>query len=369
MHRFLVLFVIASMFAYGITYASQKRLLGDLDGNGKVDLDDFFMFSSNFGRTGGEIFDPEHIRVDTLIVNHIIRDTLVVNNVVRDTLVVRDTTVIVSDPIIETVYEDLPKLLPSITIEPGAWRQSVRVVQGVCEQVQEVLTEPLVYALDSDILVRHSSNGTRILYSRTSTGSHMILLDTAGLQVLQNIHLFAHEYGHIMTNYYQTPTIRNRWLDESLSSMASLYTFRKLHDKINAGHQITVSIPNMMNRILDFIEYVIPGYRMGPEQFKRWFKVQHVGLKKDPYYQRSHHMIAHNLIDIFEDNPEAWNTVRYLNVHGPISSGHDQDLQTYLRGWYLRTPSIWQKYVVEVAGRFGQLPASKPALAGTDGVP
>ena len=49
-------------------------------------------------------------------------------------------------------------------------------------------------------------------------------------------------------------------------------------------------------------------------------------------------MIAHNLIDIFETNPEAWNAVRYLNIQGPVSWDQNQDFGTYLHGWYLRTP-------------------------------
>ena len=79
-------------------------------------------------------------------------------------------------------------------------------------------------------------------------------------------------------------------------------------------------------------------------------------------------MIAHNLIDVFETNPEAWNAVRFLNIQGPVSWSQNQDFETYLYGWYLRTPARWQKYVVEIASRFGYSPASKPALAGTGGI-
>ena len=63
--------VIISVFFVGTWLAvatAQERLIGDLDGNGTVNLDDFFIFSSNFGKTGGEVFDAGSVKVDTVIV-------------------------------------------------------------------------------------------------------------------------------------------------------------------------------------------------------------------------------------------------------------------------------------------------------------
>ncbi len=321
--------------------------------------------------------------LDTLLV----RDTTFVDNVVLDTFVVRDTTVLVtpSAPIIETVYRDgspptrtRPKLLPSITVEPGGWRQPVELVQAVCKSVQKTLSEPLIYALDSDIVVRHvEPEGPKVLYSRTPTGSYVIWLDTENTNVEQNVFQFAHEYGHLMSNYYQVRSGPNKWFDESLSSMASLYVLRKIHEKILAGAVLNVYVPSqnttwylhsMMNRLLPYAEQNIPGQRMDAAQFRAWFEARLPGLSENPYLRRSNDMIAHNLIDIFETNPEAWNAVRYLNIQGPVSWNQNQDFGTYLHGWYLRTPSMWQKYVAEIAGRFGYYPASKPALTGTDGM-
>ena len=294
---------------------------------------------SSFGKTGGEIFDAGSVKVDTVVVDR----------VVRDTLLVRDTTVIVSEP--DTVYRKVPRLLPSITVEPGGWQEPFPgYVQAVCELVQKTLTASLVFALDSDIVVRHvEPGGPKVLYPRTPNGSYVIWLDTEGGRGSQNAFQFAHEYGHLLSNYYQIHGGQNQWFDESLSSMASLYVLRKI-------------------QFHDYIRQAIPGHRMEDAEFKAWFEAQHAGLTQDPYIRRANDQIAHNLIDIFMIYPDAWNAVRYLNIQGPVSWDHDQDFDTHLRGWYLRTPARWQKYVVEIARRFGYFPASKPALAGTEGV-
>ncbi len=71
-------------------------------------------------------------------------------------------------------------------------------------------------------------------------------------------------------------------------------------------------------------------------------------------------MVARNLIDIFETNPEAWNAVRFLNMFIPWD--RHQDFYTYLHGWYSRTPNRWQTYVAEIAGRYRILPSQQTGI-------
>ena len=291
---------------------AQERLKGDLDGSGTVDLADFLLFASNFGKTGGATFDPESV----------------------DTVLVRDTT---------TVYRETPKLLPSITVEPGGWQQPVGLVQAVCESVQVILSEPLIFALDSDIVVEHVEGvGSFVSPNRTSNGSYTVWLDTENFHFEQNVFQFAHVYGHVMSNYYQTISRQNNWFGESLSSMASLYVLRKMPKKVQ--HLTTT---HFIPRAGAYAEENIPGQRMEQTEFERWFRARldelesNLGKHDDRGYND---LIAHNLIDIFETNPEAWNAVRFLNTRGPLPYWNDdQNFKSYLRAWFLRTPAVWQK--------------------------
>ena len=72
-----------------------------------------------------------------------------------------------------------------------------------------------------------------------------------------------------------------------------------------------------------------------------------------------YHLMAWNLLDIFENNSEAWNAVRYIN-RSP--KPYDITLEQYLSNWYLCTPRRWQFVVEEIIHRFGVSRLTKPTL-------
>ena len=83
-----------------IATAWAARIPGDINGDGAVNFADFIILANNFGKSGGDIFDPEVSTVlattDTLIVTLrdtvTVRDTIVVSLI--DTLTIRDTIVV-----------------------------------------------------------------------------------------------------------------------------------------------------------------------------------------------------------------------------------------------------------------------------------
>ena len=107
---------------------------------------------------------------------------------------------------------------------------------------------------------------------------------------------------------------------------------------------------------------------MDQDIFEGYFRVRLGVLEGTAVKSDDYNLIAHNLIDIFETSPEAWNAVRFLNIDGPSPFKDPRDFETYLQGWYVRTPAIWQKYVVEISRRFGYYPAWKLALPDTAGI-
>jgi len=103
-------------------------LSADLNEDGVVDFDDFFLFAEQFGRTG----DPDV--PDTVVV--IRTDTLQI--VVRDTLVVADTLVVLDTlTVIDTVYIDpadtITRTGTAITFADPALEFAIRAKVGVPE--------------------------------------------------------------------------------------------------------------------------------------------------------------------------------------------------------------------------------------------
>ena len=78
--------VLAILFVFAVG-SPAAAVNGDLDRDGDVDFDDFFIFADNFGLTGS----PDD--ADTVVVT--VRDTITV--ALRDTITVRDTVFVTSD--------------------------------------------------------------------------------------------------------------------------------------------------------------------------------------------------------------------------------------------------------------------------------
>ena len=359
--RFYCLLLGALLFST-VQVDGQERLEGDVNGDGQVDFFDFILLAENFGETGGETFDPQSW---------------------RDTLVVRDT-VQVAGPVVyktvrDTVWRDYVKPVSTIMVEPSGWQGPIVFVQAVCNRVRDIMSESFVFPLDADIIVRRvSPEGPKVLYRRGSHGKYIVWLDTESRQIEQQIYQFSHEYAHILSNYYQITDGRNKWFDESIAALASLYTLRKFHEKLqNPSYRFRVYVPienvtyyvgNMIeSTLLTYAEANISGRYMGDSEFRAWFGENYQALRGNPYLRDLNKMVANNLLPIFEANPDAWNTIRYLNGRGPVSWDVNENFETYLRGWYQRTPARWQKYVAQIATRFGLgHVARKPVLTVDD---
>lgn len=374
-------FIFCAWVCAASTISAQERIPGDINGDGRVDFADFIILSENFGETGGEPFNPQAWR-DTVIV----RDTVLVagpivyktirDTIVLDSIIVRDTVVVAGPVVYETIRDTIwetSRAVSSIVVEDGDWQQPRGRVQYVCEVVRDVLSEPFMFPLDSDIFVRHRPQGPIVFLQRAAAGEHVVGLNTQYGRTEQNIFQFAHEYTHILTGYYRTRFGANEWLDESLASMGSLYTLRLLTKKLEAGE--LSGLRTLPGNLIHYAQHNIPNWDeqrltwITADQFLEWFRSKHQQMRNNAYLRDYNDIVAHNLIDIFEENPEAWNVVRYTNGRGPNSWDPNQDFKTYLRGWYERTPARWQKYVVEIARRFGYFPknVSGPLVFG-DGV-
>jgi hypothetical protein len=53
---------------------------------------------------------------------------------------------------------------------------------------------------------------------------------------------------------------------------------------------------------------------------------------------------------VFEANPEAWQSLRYLNL-GPATE--NKSFKSYLSGWHQRVPAKHKAFVKKLAAEFG----------------
>ena len=335
MTRFILAFVLLTVPAW----ADQHRLPGDVNGDGRVDFADFVVLAQNFGRTDGGSFDPDVGPVT-------IRDTVRVTN---------------------TVYVQPEKMLSNIRVDIPIERHRI-AHELYYKAIQKFMTESIYFPFDSDIVIE-PSEGPGILYHQRnddgtfSMGLQEVKRESTGLEVLRNLNLFTHEYTHLLAQHWVTrENYKTTWFEEAIAQTFVLYTLRTLRDRLKADKAFRetwnfngYAVGGYLNARLsqDWIERSIPGQRMSRNDFIAWYGTMEIILVQDPRNFVNINMIAHNLVDIFEKDPEAWNAIRYMAAYGPYAWEHDPNFWTYVKGWYLRTPQRWQQYVVAVADRFG----------------
>ena len=351
--------------------ASVKRLKGDLDGDGQVAFSDFVLFAQNFGKAGGATFDPEAL-VDTSVVNY--RDTIAVT--VVDTFwgwrVVRDTV----ERVVYEYESERPKLYSQIIVLPDGWDNpdtsgtvplTPEIIQSLCEDVRALMAEKIEYPLDSDIVVYTADYGPRVLYDRSPvgdyTGAYKIALKLIDNGEIKNRNhkypvnfvyvdvafQFAHEYAHILQNYYRAEREgKQLWFQEALCSMASIYVLLKL-ERIWASNPPAYLKDEDQPRQKRFWITAYLGRRayygsvpqgLLPMQgyLIRWYNKYYQSLEADGNQRIKNRLVALALLDIFQEDPEAWNILRYLN-----SNRYEEgtSFREYLTSWYyLHAPKV-----------------------------
>ena len=122
----------------------KNMLPGDLNGDGTVNIADFLILSDNFGKTGGDTFDPNNLV-----------EASAGHSPVPITITVYDT--IVHHIQVPVPVENVPR--PEIVVKPGKWGLSMSDLQTVLDDTRDVFADLLVYPLDSDITVEYKSPG------------------------------------------------------------------------------------------------------------------------------------------------------------------------------------------------------------------
>lgn len=326
----------AMLFGAAIAPAPAHHIAqGDFDEDG--DVDDFLVFVRNFER-------PKSQRT----------------RVPHQVIVQKDTVTIT-----RTIGREIPP--QDITIRWGsAWGNTDQAtLHSVFTSVQGVLSEPLLYAYDSAVHISHDVSGPIVLYERNARGDYQVLIDSEGTYWGQQIFQFAHEYGHILSNYrWREGNDRQLWFEESIAAMASLYALRAISEKWKTDAPSQSMHFYALNGSLDSywgnLRDNTPHINLSDVEFRQWYQDNRRELESDGYLRNKNRVVAWHLLDIFERNPEAWNAVRYMNK-GPLYK--NDTLQSYLSDWHQRTPPLWQNIPREILNRFGLTLRPKPAQA------
>ncbi len=212
-----------------------------------------------------------------------------------------------------------------IRINAEGFHASEREIRAVLEAVIGVFPEEKL----PPIFITRSYQGPITLYEKNLRGEIVIQLDTAGTYWAQYIYQFAHELTHVRTQL-RPDGQDNKWFEETLCEVASLYALRKLSITWR-DHPPFESWRPYRNKLHDYAQKVMQSRIDIPLDDLPAFYLKHrEALRSSAKNRQLNGSIAKALLPFFEEDPARWKTLNFLNK-SPAQPG--LSLPLYFKKW------------------------------------
>jgi hypothetical protein len=251
-------------------------------------------------------------------------------------------------------------------------RLTIQVLPGDWGDVDPSDIEHLLYAVARElwlyfpdrklqpITVAPTDRHPFVRYAKGSSGEYLIYLSAKGRHWSQYAYQFAHEFAHVLSNYDRNShrlVQRNQWFDESLCETAALFALRRL----SASWQNGVVVPfahwkSYSTALQAYVgELLAQPHRVLPAKasFVDWYRGNAASLDRSPYLREREEVVAGMLLPLFEQHPEAWATIGYLNLEESDATG---SFEQYLANWRRNTPPHQRPLVERIIELFGFAP-------------
>lgn len=224
-------------------------------------------------------------------------------------------------------------------------------IKAVLDSTLTVLAPYTVGRNFGNILIKNSNTGPISIYEKGPNGEYIIMLNVHGRYWAQLAYQFSHELCHLMSNYDLAPNNRSgqQWFEESLCEAFSLFTLKKL-----AEHwQENPPYPHWREYAPKFMEYrdtnLKETHRTLPSgmTMPAWYQQYQSILSRDPYAKERdlNELAANQLLKIFEEKPENWSAINFLNLG---EDSKDKSLYLYLTDWQDNNPDQWDDVILKI---------------------
>jgi len=243
-----------------------------------------------------------------------------------------------------------PKSKLSIRVMRDDWGDANTLdIQRVIESAAGELWKNFPERRLHPIIVQRSRRSPITLYRRGPKGEYLIKVTTKGRFWCQFAYQFAHEFCHILANYSHKTPRANKWFEESLCEMASIYAMRRMA----VTWKTSPPLPTWKSYAPAIQEYVDDLQKAEDKLPKGktlavWYKENSAALRKAPCMRERNRIVANCLLGLFEANPEHWAAIGYLNSGKAASDS----LQDHLANWYRQTPARHRKIVASIIKMF-----------------
>lgn len=237
----------------------------------------------------------------------------------------------------------------NLQVQGGGWGNAQKeTIETVLYSVADELMSRLPNKLTAPIVVSHTNNGPVALYERGPAGEYHIQLHASGENWHLYVYEFAHELCHILSNYEENvgpgTTKYNQWFEETLCETASLFALKNLA----ARWEVSPPAPQwteQAKKLRRFFDHLLSeGHRQLPPHtpLGNWLQENEERLRRNPYLRNENEVIANLLLPLFQENPQNWAALNYLNLD-PADARNS--LGEYLRHWYENAPVEHKEFV------------------------
>lgn len=243
-----------------------------------------------------------------------------------------------------------PQKPPEVDIRPvaqEAWGNSPEQVRGILGSAAGELFRHFPKRSLKPIVVE-PSGGPIALYKRGAQGEYQVRLDTGDNLWSQWTYQFAHEFGHILSNYDEVKH-QNKWFEETVCEVASLFVLRRMADTWSKDPS-PASWKRYAPHLRKYAEERIEKAKL-PDgmSLPQWYETNARPLARDGCDRERNTLLAVQLLPLFEEAPEHWEAITWL---AKAKTGHSGSFAEFLKAWQTQCPEKHHTFVAGIAAKF-----------------
>ncbi|MEX2212487.1 MAG: hypothetical protein WD768_00070 [Phycisphaeraceae bacterium] len=234
------------------------------------------------------------------------------------------------------------------------WKASLEDVKKVLESSAAELWKHFPDRKLDPIIVE-PKGGPIVLFRRGKNGEYFVRLNTGESYWAQYAYQFAHEMCHILCTYREGEG-HNKWFEESLCELASLYALRQMSEtwKTNPPYSNWKGYAPALGKYAD--ERMNKAKLAEGQTLAKWYVEQAAELRKSATQRELNQIAATALLPLFEKTPEHWEAVTWLNAGEPVEDRH---FDAYLAAWHANVPQRHKAFVAALAKELGVMIQAK----------
>ena len=242
----------------------------------------------------------------------------------------------------------MPAALDIRPIKADEWKARLYVVKAVLHSAASELWKHFPDRKLDPILVE-PKGGPIVLFRRGKNGEYFVRLNTGQTYWAQYSYQFAHELCHILCGYREGEA-HNKWFEESLCELASLYVLRQMGQTWKMRPPYS-NWKGYAKALTGYADERMSKVKLAEEMtLAKWYADNAEQLRKSATQRELNQVVATLLLPLFEKEPSHWEAITWLNAGEHVK---DRDFPAYLSAWHANVPQKHKEFVAAIAKELG----------------